>query len=140
MNRIMKEASLAAAMALAIGAHATAAEAQRSTTARRPVTKSTKPTKEADRIAVVDGRRTGFVLGVYTMAAPGVTITGGDVDGGPFKTGFGPGAGAAFGVAGVFCVAGGAIEGSPPGGAGCTSGITGALDTIPDAASSRLMP
>ena len=93
MNRIMKEASLAAAMALAIGAHATAAEAQRSTTARRPVTKSTKATKEADRIAVADGRRTGFVLGVYTMAAPGVTITGGDVDGGPFKTGFGPGAG-----------------------------------------------
>jgi hypothetical protein len=87
MNRIMKGIALAAAMALTIAAHATAAEAQRTTTAHRPVARAT------DRIQVVDGRRTGFVLGVYTMAAPGVTITGGDVDGGPFKTGFGPGGG-----------------------------------------------
>jgi hypothetical protein len=49
--------------------------------------------KTPDRIAVVDARRTGFVLGVYTMAAPGVTITGADIQDGPFKTGFGPGAG-----------------------------------------------
>lgn len=91
MNRIMKGISSAAAMALAMAAVATGAEAQRSTTTRRPVTKS------RDRIAVPDGRRTGFVLGVYTMAAPGVTITGGDVDGGPFKTGFGPGAGVMVG-------------------------------------------
>jgi hypothetical protein len=83
----MKGMSLAAALALAIAAPATRAEAQRATTTRRPVTKS------PDRIAVVDGRRTGFVLGVYSMAAPGVTITGGDVEGGPFKTGFGPGGG-----------------------------------------------
>jgi hypothetical protein len=91
MNRIMKGMAFAPAMALAIAAHATRAEAQRSTTPRRPVT------KPRNRIAVPDGRRTGFVLGVYTMAAPGVTITGADIDGGPFKTGFGPGAGAMVG-------------------------------------------
>ena len=59
--------------------------------------------------------------------------------GGPFGFaggGFGPGAGAA----GALGVAGGAIEGSLPGGAGCTSGITGTVVTFPDAASSRLMP
>lgn len=87
MNRIMKGIALAAAVAMAIAAHATMAEAQRTSTARRPLAK--KPA----RVEVVDGRRTGFVLGVYSMAAPGVTITGPDIDGGPFKTGFGPGAG-----------------------------------------------
>jgi len=47
---------------------------------------------------VPDGRRTGFVLGVYTMAAPGLTLTGDDVDG-TFKTNFGPGAGVMAGYA-----------------------------------------
>jgi hypothetical protein len=37
-----------------------------------------------------------LVLGVYTMAAPGVTLTGDDVDG-TFKTNFGPGAGVMVG-------------------------------------------
>jgi len=38
------------------------------------------------------------VLGVYTIAAPGVTLTGDDVDG-TFKTNFGPGAGVMAGYA-----------------------------------------
>jgi len=38
------------------------------------------------------------VLGVYTMAAPGLTLTGDDVDG-TFKTNFGPGAGVMAGYA-----------------------------------------
>jgi hypothetical protein len=79
------------AVAVAMLTLATAAEGQRST-ARRPAT-----TKAPARIAVADGRRTGFVLGVYTIAAPGVTLTGEDVDGGPFKTSYGPGAGLMLG-------------------------------------------
>ena len=45
-----------------------------------------------------DGRRTGLVLGVYTIAAPGLTLTGDDVDG-TFKTNLGPGAGVMAGYA-----------------------------------------
>ena len=38
----------------------------------------------------------GFVLGVHTVAAPGVSITGNDIDG-EFKTDFGMGAGVSLG-------------------------------------------
>jgi len=80
----MRVATVTAMFALA-----TAAEAQHSTT-HKPVTKA------SSQPLVPDGRRTGLVLGVYTMAAPGVTLTGDDVDG-TFKTNFGPGAGVMVG-------------------------------------------
>ena len=86
MTPRMTGIALRLTMALAMLAHATTMEAQR-TTARRPAAKA------RERIAVVDGRRTGFVLGVYTIAAPGVSLSGEDIEDGPFKTSFGPGAG-----------------------------------------------
>jgi len=79
------------AMVMAMFALATAAEAQHSS-AHKPTTKA------SSQPMVPDGRRTGFVLGVYTMAAPGLTLTGDDVDG-TFKTNFGPGAGVMAGYA-----------------------------------------
>src|SRR6476469_5616550 len=82
----MRVATVTAMFALA-----TAAEAQHSTT-HKPTTKA------ISQPLVPDGRRTGLVLGVYTMAAPGVTLTGDDVDG-TFKTNFGPGAGVMVGYA-----------------------------------------
>lgn len=80
----MRVATVTAMFALA-----TAAEAQHSSTHKTATTASSKP-------IMPDGRRTGFVLGVYTMAAPGVSLTGDDVDG-TFKTNFGPGAGVMVG-------------------------------------------
>jgi outer membrane protein with beta-barrel domain len=82
----MRVASVTAMFALA-----TAAEAQHSST-HKPTTKASA------RPMAPDGRRTGFMLGVYTLAAPGVTLTGDDVDG-TFKTNFGPGAGVMAGYA-----------------------------------------
>ena len=80
----MRVATVTAMFALA-----TAAEAQPSSTH--------KPTMKASSQPIVpDGRRTGFVLGVYTMAAPGVSLTGDDVDG-TFKTDLGPGGGVMVG-------------------------------------------
>ena len=76
------------AMVMAMFALATAAEAQRSSTH--------KPTKASSKPITPDGRRTGFMLGVYTMAAPGVSLTGDDVDG-TFKTDLGPGGGVMVG-------------------------------------------
>jgi len=80
----MRVATVTAMFALA-----TAAEAQHSST-HKPTTKA------SSQPLVPDGRRTGLVLGVYTMAAPGVSLTGGDVDG-EFKTNFGPGGGVMVG-------------------------------------------
>jgi len=82
--------ALRVAVVMAMLAHATAAEAQRST-ARRPTTRARQ------QITVVDGRRTGFMIGVYTIAAPGVTVSGPDIDEGPFRTAFGPGGGVLVG-------------------------------------------
>ena len=80
----MRVATVTAMFALA-----TAAEAQHSSTHKTATTASSKP-------IMPDGRRTGFVLGVYTMAAPGVSLTGDDVDG-TFKTDLGPGGGVMVG-------------------------------------------
>jgi len=80
----MRVATVTAMFALA-----TAAEAQHSSTHKAATTANSKP-------IVPDGRRTGLVLGVYTIAAPGVTLTGDDVDG-TFQTNFGPGAGVMVG-------------------------------------------
>jgi len=93
MDRSNAGIAVSVSMVLAMLALATAAEAQRTTTsARKPATKP--PTNQ---IATPDGRRAGFVLGVYTMGAPGLTLSGADIEDGPFKTGFGPGAGVMVG-------------------------------------------
>lgn len=92
MNPRTNAIALRGAVAVAMLAHATAAEAQRAT-ARRPAA----TTNARQQITVADGRRTGFVLGVYTIAAPGVTLTGDDMEAGPFKTAFGPGGGVMVG-------------------------------------------
>ena len=88
MNRHITRARLRR-LALALGALALGTAAQ----AQRPASRSGGTTRRsASRLAVVDGRTPGFVLGAYTIAAPGVTVTGADVDD-AFKTGLGPGAG-----------------------------------------------
>lgn len=92
MDRSNSRIAVRVTMVLAMFALATAAEAQRtSTTARKPAT------KPVSQITTPDGRRTGFVLGVYTMGAPGLTLSGADIEDGPFKTGFGPGGGVMVG-------------------------------------------
>jgi hypothetical protein len=73
-------------VALAVLALSTAAEAQQRATGRRPAA------KPAPRPAVVDNRASGFMFGVYTVGAQGVTVSGADMDG-SLTTGFGPGAG-----------------------------------------------
>jgi hypothetical protein len=96
MDRSIPRIAVRVTMVLAMLSLATAAEAQRTNTgARKPATKAV--TKPATTIATPDGRRTGFVLGVYTMGAPGLTLSGADIDDGPFKTDFGPGAGVMVG-------------------------------------------
>jgi len=80
MNHSNSRIAVRVTMVLAMLALATAAEAQRtSTSARKP---ATKPTSQ---IATPDGRRMGFVLGVYTMGAPGLTLGGDDIEDGPFS-------------------------------------------------------
>src|SRR5262245_28138415 len=78
----------AAAVTLAALTFSATLDAQR--TPARPT--STKPAAPPPAAAneLVAGR--GLQLGVYTLAAPGVSITGEDVDG-TFKTNFGAGAG-----------------------------------------------
>ena len=96
MDRSNPGIAVRVTMVLAMLSLATAAEAQRTNTgARKPATKAV--TKPATMIATPDGRRTGFVLGVYTMGAPGLSVSGDDIDDGPFRTGFGPGAGVMVG-------------------------------------------
>jgi hypothetical protein len=104
MERRNSGIAVRVAMVLAMFALATTAEAQRTSTGTgKPATKPTTTqatrvvTKPAPSIATPDGRRTGFVLGVYTMAAPGLTLSGADIDDGPFKTNFGPGGGVMIG-------------------------------------------
>jgi hypothetical protein len=90
-------------MVLAMLALATASEAQRTSTGTgKPATKpattpAPKSVAKPAPVATPDGRRTGFVLGVYTMAAPGLSLSGADIDDGPFRTNFGPGGGVMIG-------------------------------------------
>lgn len=51
---------------------------------------------EDSRTTPADSRTRGFVLGVHSIAAPGVTVTGDDIEG-EFKTNFGMGAGVMLG-------------------------------------------
>lgn len=86
MDRWMNETARRVAVVLVTLSMATTVQAQRASTGRRT------PPKSRDRISVIDGRTTGFMLGVHTIGAPGVSVTGGDIEG-SLKTGFGPGAG-----------------------------------------------
>lgn len=87
MNRSTNHsASRLATIALAATLFAAAtADAQRPTGRRAALTEDGKRTP-------LDERMTGLMLGAYTLAAPGVSMTGEDVDG-TFSTSFGPGAG-----------------------------------------------
>jgi opacity protein-like surface antigen len=91
MNSNMHHAIAAlAAVAVAIGATTPTADAQRAaskSSASAPARKST---------STLGDRTKGLMLGVYSLAAPGVAITGEDVDG-TFGTSFGPGAGVMLG-------------------------------------------
>ena len=71
--------------------------AQKGTVSRRPATVDRKPTPTNDRKPTpTDDGRTGLMLGVYTIGAMGLSISGNDVDG-TIKTNFGPGAGLSVG-------------------------------------------
>lgn len=85
MHRRIRSAGRCGGFALALLATAGAAQAQHSAPRRATAARRSG-------ISVVDARWTGFMVGVQTIAAPGVTVTGNDIDG-TFKTGFGPGAG-----------------------------------------------
>jgi len=86
-NRLQHAALRATIVVGALAFATTIAEAQRVTTPARRA-----PAKASARIADNDARSTGFVLGIYTFGAPGLTINGGDVEG-SLKTSFGPGGG-----------------------------------------------
>lgn len=77
--------------AIGLGPLAAASIAQAQTPAR-----SGSPRIEDRRSTSDDGRTKGFVLGVHTIAAPGISISGDDIDG-EFKTNFGMGAGVSLG-------------------------------------------
>jgi hypothetical protein len=90
-NRLQHAALRATIVVGALALATTTAEAQRvSTPAQRT------PARPTARIAVNDARSTGFVLGIYTFGAAGLTVNGPDLDG-ALKTGFGPGAGVMVG-------------------------------------------
>lgn len=63
--------------------------------AQAPTGRASAPAP-TDRTTLPTERTKGFILGVQTIAAPGISITGPDVDG-EFKTNFGAGAGVMFG-------------------------------------------
>jgi hypothetical protein len=63
--------------------------------AQSPARSSAARTDDS-RTTAADGRTRGFVLGVHSIAAPGVSITGDDIDG-EFKTDMGMGAGVMLG-------------------------------------------
>ena len=81
-----------AAVTLAALTSSATLDAQR--TPARPTT--TKPAAAPAAAAIQRAPGVGLQLGVYTLAAPGVSITGEDVDG-TFKTNFGGGAGVMVG-------------------------------------------
>jgi hypothetical protein len=58
--------------------------------------RSSAPRTDDSRATPADSRTRGFVLGVHSIAAPGVSITGDDIDG-EFKTDMGMGAGVMLG-------------------------------------------
>lgn len=78
----------AALIGLTTLAATTTADAQRSTGRRPVVAPSRTRTTTQDRM-------TGFMLGVHTIGAPGLTVSSEDL--GELRTGFGPGAGVMLG-------------------------------------------
>lgn len=63
--------------------------------AQRPAVRRTTTTAADRKAAAADERAKGLVLGVYTLAAPGISISG-DMDG-AIRTAMGPGAGVSIG-------------------------------------------
>jgi hypothetical protein len=76
-------------------AFTTAVQGQR-TTGPRPATRRGAALAAERRRAADDDRARGFTLGAYTIASPGLSVSGGEMDG-AVKTGFGPGAGVMIG-------------------------------------------
>jgi len=94
-DKTIRLATFAVGALLAFLTAPTAAQAQRPAggTGRRPVTASVA----AERSRKSDNERMkGFSLGAYMIAAPGLSVTGNDMDG-SLKTSFGPGAGVLVG-------------------------------------------
>ena len=91
MDGTMKDTTIRAVMlaAVVLLAFATAAQAQQSTGRRAAL--AAERTRISD-----DARMRGFSLGAYTVAAPGLTVTGNDFDG-SIKTSLGPGIGLMLG-------------------------------------------
>ena len=81
-----------AALALAMAALAPVAEAQRSAAGSTKATTPPTPPAARKSSSTLGDRTTGFTVGVYTVLAPGVTITGEDVAD-VYGTSLGPGAG-----------------------------------------------
>jgi hypothetical protein len=94
MDRLMTRATpiaLGMMVTIALGSLTTSNAALAQSSAR-----SSSARVEGGRSTADDSRTKGFVLGVHTLAAPGVSITGGDIDG-EFKTNLGMGAGVMLG-------------------------------------------
>ena len=87
MDGTMKDTTTRAVMlaAVVLLSFASAAQAQRSTGRRAALAAERKRISD-------DARMRGFSLGAYTVAAPGLTVSGNDFDG-SIKTSLGPGIG-----------------------------------------------
>jgi hypothetical protein len=92
IKQTIRVATIAVAVLLAV---TTAVEGQR-TTSQRPATRRGAALAAERKRAAEDERAKGFILGAYTIAAPGLSVSGGEMDG-AVKTGFGPGAGVMIG-------------------------------------------
>jgi hypothetical protein len=87
-GRMKGNMALMTTLAIASLTIGTAAGAQRS--------KARRVAPEPARREAVDDRTLGFMFGIHSIAAPGVNISGEDIDG-TFSTGFGAGAGVMLG-------------------------------------------
>jgi hypothetical protein len=93
MNGWMTRAAAVARRVAAVGLVTLAATNMAG--AQSPARSSSTRTEDR-RTTSEDSRTKGLVLGVHSIAAPGVSITGNDIDG-EFKTNFGMGAGVTLG-------------------------------------------
>jgi hypothetical protein len=87
-GRMKGNIGLITTLAIASLTLSTSASAQRS--------KARRVTPEPTRREAIDERTLGFMFGVHTIAAPGINISGEDIDG-TFSTNFGAGAGVMLG-------------------------------------------
>ena len=91
MDGTMKDTTTPAVMLAVAVLLALANAATNAAQAQRPTGRRTAPAAERQRISD-DVRMRGFSLGAYTVAAPGLTVTGNDFDG-SIQTSLGPGVG-----------------------------------------------